>query len=145
VRRIVFMAQFVIGGTDFGVADDTSRLELAPGPDGRLLLSVDIHGSQQVYDRLKDDPEWSWTLYPPHFYLYAYPVPATARAKTVTVKLKPEDLDDYDVALYLMEHNSVEGVTLKVSKGRVEVSGRVDLMGDLHTFRIRWARPASGA
>jgi hypothetical protein len=139
------MAQFVIGETDFGVADDTSRLELAPGPDGRLLLTVDIHGSQEVYDRIKDDPEWSWTLYPPHFYLHAYPVSAAARAKTVTVKLKPEDLDDYDVAVYMMEHNNVEGVTLKVSESQVEVSGSVDLMGEPRDFHIHWARPRGGA
>jgi hypothetical protein len=137
------MADFFIGGTNFGIDAGKSRLDLASGPGGHLLLTVDVHGSQEVYDRLKADEEseWSWTLYPPHFYLHGYPVPAPAKGQAITVKLKPADADKYDVALYLMEHNDVKNVTLRVAAGQIEVSGRVDLMGDRRDFRIRWARP----
>src|SRR5262249_1870218 len=133
---------FIIGNTNFAIDPGPSRLDWKSSPDGRLLLTVEIHGSQEAYDRITaaEESEWAWTLYPPHFYLRNYPVSAPAKGKAVTVQLAPEDVADYDVALYLMEHHDVDAVTIRVAGNRLEVTGRVDLMGEEQDFRIRWAK-----
>jgi protein tyrosine/serine phosphatase len=136
------MNDFFIGDTNFGVEDKQSRVEFAKAADGRLLLTVEIQGSEKVYQDIKADEnsEWSWTLYPPQFYLRGYPVPEKIKGKEHKIKLKPEDAANFDVALYLMEHNNVSGVTLLVGDDRIEVSGRVDLMGEPRKFRIKWVK-----
>jgi hypothetical protein len=133
---------FIIGDTDFGIDPGQSRWDLKPSPDGRLLLTVEIHGGQEAYDRITaaEGSEWAWTLYPPHFYLRSYPVSAPAKGRAVTVQLAPEDVEDYDVALYLMEHHDVDAVAIRATGNRLEVMGRVDLMGEERDFRIRWAK-----
>lgn len=45
-----------------------------------------------------------------------------------------------DAFIYRMEHHNVENVSVKVSKERIVVLGRVDLMGEPKTFRIDWSR-----
>src|SRR5262249_13897315 len=140
------MAEFILANTNFAIDDEKSQIALAPGKKGELLLTLEIHGDQEVFDRLnaEERSEWSWALYPPHFYLRNYPVPLAARDKSVSVKLKPEDSANYDVALYMMEHNDVERVVIQISKGtQVEVSGRVAagaLIEGQPEFRIKWAR-----
>jgi hypothetical protein len=133
---------FIIGDTDFGIDPGQSRWDWKSSPDGRRLLTVEIHGSQEAYDRVKaaEEAAWAWTLYPPHFYLRNYPVPAPVKGKAVTVQPTPEDVAGYDVALYLMEHHDVDAVTIRMTGNRLEVSGRVDLMGEERDFRIRWAK-----
>jgi hypothetical protein len=54
--------------------------------------------------------------------------------------LKPEDADNFDVALYLMEHNDVDAVSIRLDDHRLEVSGKVDLMGERRDFRILWEK-----
>jgi hypothetical protein len=136
------MGEFFIGDTNFGVESKQSRVEFAKAADGRLLLTVDIQGNEKVYREITADEssEWSWTLYPPQFYLRGYPVPEKTQGKERTIKLKPADSTNFDVALYLMEHNEVAGVTLVVADDRVEISGRVDLMGKPSKFRIKWVK-----
>ena len=136
------MSDFLIGDTNFGVEDKQSRVEFAKAADGQLLLTVEIAGNEKVYQDIKadEDSEWSWTLYPPQFYLRGYPVPEKSKGKERTIKLKPEDSANFDVALYFMEHNEVAGVTLVVGDDRIEISGRVDLMGEQRKFRIKWTR-----
>jgi hypothetical protein len=103
------------------------------------LLTLEIHGNEKLYKELTADEnsEWSWTLYPPHFYLRDYPVSEKTKGKVRQIKLKSEDAAHFDVALYLMEHNAVEDVTIKVDEHRLEVTGQVDLMGEPRDFRIR--------
>jgi hypothetical protein len=137
------MDEFTIGETDFGIEPGQSRLDLASQADGTVLLTLEVQGNQAVFDQLNagGNSEWSWALYPPQFYLRQYPLPGQPKKKTVTVELQPEDADNYDVALYLMEHNPVEDVRITIKKGaQVEVTGQVELLGDLKDFRIRWSR-----
>jgi hypothetical protein len=136
------MGDFFIGKTNFGVEAKESRFDLKKGADGRLLLTIEVRGNEKLYKEVTADEnsEWSWTLYPPYFYLRDYPVSEKPEGKERRMKLKPEDSDNFDVALYLMEHNDVQGVTIKVDETRLEVAGQVDLMGEPHEFRIRWER-----
>jgi hypothetical protein len=140
------MADFILANANFAIDDQRSQIALAPGKKGELLLTLEIHGDQGVFDRLNSEEgsAWTWALYPPHFYLRNYPVPPAASDKAVTVKLKPEDSANYDVALYMMEHSDVERVVIQITKGtQVEVSGRVAagaLIEGQPEFRIKWTR-----
>ena len=136
------MSDFFIGETNFGVEISKSRFDFKKASDGRLLLTIEVRGNEKLYKEVTaaEDSEWSWTLEPPYFYLREYPVSEKAVAKQDRIRLKPEDSDNLDVALYLMEHNDVEGVTIKVDDHRLEISGQVDLMGEPREFRISWEK-----
>jgi hypothetical protein len=136
------MADFIIANTNFGIDVSRSSFGLTRGFDGRSLLTAEIHGDQEIYDKVSagEASEWFWTLYPPYFYLFGYPVTETANDRESTIELKPEVLADLDVALYMMEHNDVEDVILKLGENRIELSGRVSLMGDIRDFRINWEK-----
>ena len=136
------MGDFFIGETNFGVEAKKSRFDVRKAEDGRLLLTVEVRGNEKVYKGVTadQDSEWSWTLYPPYFYLRDYPVSQKTKGKRHQVRLKPEDADNFDVALYLMEHNDVDNVAIKFDDRRLEVSGHVDLMGEPREFRILWEK-----
>lgn len=136
------MDEFFIGDTNFGVEREESRFDLEKAADGHLLLMIEIRGDKKVYNELTadDDSEWSWTLYPPYFYLLGYPIPAKPNGNDLAIKVMPEDSDEVDLALYLMEHCDVEGVTINIRADRIEVFGRVDLFGKRHEIRIKWMR-----
>jgi hypothetical protein len=148
VSRIVFadleeaLDEFLIGDTNFGVEREKSRFDLTKAADGRLLLTIEIRGNEKIYDDLSaaDDSEWSWTLYPPYFYLRDYPVPETSDGNNVAIKLKAEDSDEFDLAIYLMEHFDVEGVAINVCGDRIEISGRVNLTDEPRPFSIKWTK-----
>lgn len=141
-QRGANMGDFFIGKTNFGVDAKKSRFDFKKASDSRLLLTIEVHGDPKVYKEVTadEDSEWSWTLYPPHFYLRDYPVSEKTKSKERQITLKPEDSDNFEVALYLMEHNDVEGVRIKVDDHRLEISGQVDLMGEPREFRIRWEK-----
>lgn len=44
-------------------------------------------------------------------------------------------LDQYDSALYMMEHNDFTG-TLKISDCNIDICGQVDIDGDMLTLTI---------
>ena len=138
------MGDFFIGKTNFGVDAKKSRFDVAKAADGRLVLTVEIDGDEEIHKKLTANPgsKWSWTLYPPQFYLRNYPLAEKARGKEHKITLKPADSEIYDVALYLMEHNNVAGVTIKLNDTRIEIAGQVDLMGEPQDFRIVWQKAA---
>jgi hypothetical protein len=139
------MAHFEIDGTNFGVDANESRFDLDRTNVGDPLLTVEVRGDEDEYERITNDDSspWSWTLYPPHFYLRGYPVPASAGIEKTTIHLRPEDADDYDVALYMMEHNAVDDVEIVVSDAtRIEISGRVELDGKFVPFAIGLSKNA---
>jgi hypothetical protein len=131
------MNGFIIGNTEFGIDPKQSRFQITK-EKGRLFLSVEIHGDDAVSEKLGDDEKsgWEGILYGPYFYLRQYPVESTGKDKELTVKLKPGDVENFDVALYLMEHNLVKDVQVKILNEQIEVTGEADLAG----FRKPWTR-----
>lgn len=134
---------FMLGETEFGVdaakSSCTTRQE-----DGQLWLSFVVHGDQATYDAIfaDEDSPWSWTLSPPRFY---GDFPATRNAAgVVESRVTIDDLEEYEVALYLMNHNDVEVVVRLHPDGTAEAEGMADLMGEQTPFRIRWAGQPSG-
>jgi hypothetical protein len=66
------VVEFVIGGTNFGVDADKSSFKLLTKPHGGVVVDIEINGDQSAYDAASsvEDWEWSWTMYPPRFYLF---------------------------------------------------------------------------
>jgi hypothetical protein len=134
------MATFAINDTDFGINGVESVARLNVRGDGSSILTLDVTGDETVYQAIaeREDSEWSWSLYPPRFYLVDYNLAPCDQSRAGEITLAPEDYDEYDLALYMMEHNQVSAIVIELHQGcEVSVSGIVDLMGEEKTFRIR--------
>src|SRR5262245_31498284 len=124
------MASFVINGTEFGINAARSRFTVTRTFFRGASLDVEIEGEQALFDALKatEDSAWSWALYPPNFYLRAYPIPKPKSTQPLDVRLQPGDADKYDTALYMMEHNPVADVTIRlVPEAEIVIAGRMEL------------------
>jgi hypothetical protein len=137
------MQQFKIGSTDFGIDRTTSSFTIDATDPNRPMITIELSGDQATFDALTadEDSEWSWTLYPPGFYLRSFPAQVDPATGVATARVQREDIDNYEFAIYLMEHNDIDDVTVKLIPDQsLEISGRVDLFGEVHDFTIHWQR-----
>lgn len=118
------MNSFKIGDTEFGIGNIQFAIE-------DNLLSLEITGSEDVFDELteNDDAEWGWALYPPKIFFRDVPY------VDKDIVVDEDSLDQYDIALYMMEHNDFTG-TIKVSAYNIDICGQVDINGDILSVAI---------
>lgn len=118
------MDSFKIGDTEFGIGDIQFAIE-----DNRL--SLEVTGSEEIFDKLteEEDGEWSWALYPPKIYFRAVPYVGE------DIIVDENFLDQYDIALYIMEHHDFTG-TIKISDCNIDICGQVDIDRDILTLDI---------
>ena len=112
------------------------------------MLNVEIHGSQVRCDAISADPgsEWSWILEPPRFYVRSVPAVVDESTGTALARIAFDDLRDYAVAVYLLEHNDVDDVALTLADGEaIDVAGRVFLFDRWRDFKIAWTASERGA
>src|SRR5687767_12300321 len=100
---------FMLGDTEFGVDAAKSSCKTRQ-QDGQLWPGFTVHGDQATYDVIfaDEDSPWSWTLHPPRFY-GDFPAKRDD-AGVVEARVTIDDLEEYEVALYLVNHNDVEVV-----------------------------------
>ena len=137
------MVKFVIGTTDFGIDPESAIFEIVQLDKDSALLTVEFESSREVFDRIcqERDKDWGWASFPPSFYLRDFPIPTPGASGVVNVRFDRNAYREYEVALYMMEHNTVEG-TLAITDGqRIEITGQVELIGKPTPFRICWVRP----
>lgn len=103
---------FQLDGTDFGVGQ-TTLLYHEPGG----LLTLEIVGSEEVAAALAatETHPFNWILYPPKLYIRAAAFGEEEGRQTI--EIDEEVLDNYDIALYLLEHHDVFG-TLTITPSR---------------------------
>jgi hypothetical protein len=104
-------------------------------------LTAEVQGDSEVFERLTqaEGSTWSWALYAPTFSLRALPVPKPKGGQIAEVRLTPEQVERHEVGLYMMEHNVVTDVVLRLGPGtEVVICGKVDLCGQPGEFRIEW-------
>lgn len=118
------MNSFKIGDTEFRIGD--VHLSIKDG-----LIDLEITADEDIFDELteNDDCEWDWALYPPKIYFRNVPY----NGKDIVVD--EEFLEEYDVALYMMEHNDFTG-TLKITDKNIHICGQVDMMGEMLAVSI---------
>lgn len=135
------MNTFHLDETDFGI--DLARSSCSIDEvDGARVINVEIHGDDSKYDAITEteDSEWSWTLYPPHLYIHDFPL--NDDYGTLRAKISRDDLDEYEAAIYLIEHNDVDDVDVSVDgSGKLFVSGTVFLSGSPHSFSVDYTFP----
>jgi len=136
------MASFAINGTEFGIARGSSRCALTRRLFRGASLTVDVQGDPQIFERLRraEDPAWSWALYPPSFAIRSLPVPKPTGGQAIEVCLTQPEVERHDVGLYMMEHNPVTNVIVRLGPGtKVVICGKVNLFGEPGEFRIEWS------
>ena len=135
------MADFVIGNTNFGIDSNKSSFKLLAKPHGRVILDIEINGDQSAYDAASsvEDWEWSWTIYPPRLYLFTE-VDRTPVGHNLTVEFSAAEIESAEMAIYMMNHNHIADVIVRIEGNRLSVSGRVDMLGQPAAFRIDWLR-----
>jgi len=91
---------FNIGYYTFSIDKDASYII----KHGSYLIDVLIKGHEQVFEQLCKDKnfELNWGNRPPEFYASNLQL-----NKYNTLIINPEDLYDYEIALYYMEHHDV--------------------------------------
>lgn len=135
--------QFKIGGKEFGIDPEASSFTLDTTDPGRPTITVEIAGDRSVFDPLtaEEDSEWSWALYPPGFYLRSFPAQIDPSTGAATARVTLNDLDGYEFAILMMAHNDIDDVSVTLVPDKsVDVSGRVDLFGEVHDFVIHRRR-----
>lgn len=137
------MQQFKIGSADFGIDATSSSFAVDTTDPDRPTITIKVNGDRATFKDLTadDDSEWSWALYPPAFYLNSFPAQVDPSTGIATARVALDDIDDYEFAIYMMEHNNIDNVTVKfIPDKSLEISGRVDLFGEVHDFAINWQR-----
>ena len=132
------MNSFRLGETDFGINPGKSACSIDTA-DGGLVVNLEIRGDDEKYDAIteNEDSEWSWTQYPPRLYIHDFPLTNDGDIKRA--KISRDDLDEYEAAIYLMEHNDVDGVELSVDPdGVLQIRGNVLLSGQPHIFTVHY-------
>jgi hypothetical protein len=137
------MQQFKIGSMDFGIDTATSTFAVDMSDPAKPTITIEVAGDPAIFEQLKADEEgeWSWALYPPGFYLRKFPAEVDPATGIATAHVVLDDVDNYEFAILMMEHNNVDNVTVKlVPEKSLEVSGTVDLLGEVDDFTIRWQK-----
>lgn len=136
-------AMFKIDGTDFKIDTKKSRVKLRVAKDGSAKIDADIYGDKTQYEKIteNEDSPWSWTLYPPHFYLHDYPAKIGKVEGKATAKISIDDLDENEAAIYLIEHNDIDDVIVTIADGGLTAKGTVFLSGRPHSFSIKFVKP----
>jgi hypothetical protein len=138
------MGEFVIGTTDFGIDLEAVIFDLVSEEGTPTLLTVEFEGRQDDFDRIlqEQNEQWGWASFPPSFYLRDFPIPMAGPTSVVTVHIARNAYRTYEVAIYLMEHNTVEATITITGGQRIEITGQIELLGQLTQFHINWGNPA---
>jgi hypothetical protein len=134
---------FKIDDTDFGIDQAKSSFKLKVLKSGDAVIDAEVYGDKKRYDKITEDYDtspWSWTLYPPHFYLRSYPAKSGRNAGTFNATVSLDDLDEYEVAIYLMEHNDVDEMKVSADRNGFKATGVVFLSGKPHPFSISFTK-----
>jgi len=133
---------FKIDDTDFKIDRKRSRVKLRFAEDGSATIDADIYGDKSQYEAITEDDNspWSWTLYPPHFYLHDYPANIGKVEGMATAMITVDDLDEHEAAIYLIEHNDIDDVIVTIADGGLSAKGTVFLSGRPHSFSIKYTR-----
>ena len=72
-------------------------------------------------------------MYPPKIYFRNVPYENKA------IIVDEEFLDEYDIALYMMEHNDFTG-TIEIMNETIQINGQADIMGEISAVSINVER-----
>jgi hypothetical protein len=86
------MPVFRIGGTDFGIDAGKSRFGVSHSAGGDPFLDIEIEGNEQEFEKVSEEEERAWALYPPQFYC-GFPTSTVQSGKKSEIRLTAGDLE----------------------------------------------------
>lgn len=129
--------EFRLGGTDLGVDSDRSRVTVTDSG----ILTAELSAATPPAEAA------DWALAPP--LLYFRSVPLVTADDCLTLTINDDVLDEYDIALYFVEHRDVRGTLTFRPDGLLTFVGVVSDHGYAHhpassrrrttQVSIRWA------
>lgn len=126
------MNSFKIGDTEFGVGNVHFSIE-------NNLVNLEINGNEKILDELaeEENSRWSWALYPPRIYFRGVPYDGEC------IVIDESKLYDYDISLYMMEHNDFIG-TLKITDENIQIQGMAGMMDGVLPVSVCVERNTAG-
>jgi hypothetical protein len=115
------MKQFIIGGFDFGVDERRSSLRIYDS-----MFDLKLVGDEGVIQEImeQDEHPWGWLIQAPFLYAIGLPCQFDANGDFAH-DITEQDLNDYDVSLYVMEHHDVLPCRITKQGAFVTVRGQV--------------------
>lgn len=112
---------FKLDDSDFGI-ERGFRFSFDDG-----ILNFDVSGDQKVFDGLTEDERhpYSWALYPPRFYIHDLPLEPKKNINDFEYTITEDDIDAYEIDLYLMEYCTVYPCKIKGKNGTISIEGMV--------------------
>lgn len=113
------MNDFFIGNDNFGIGDFTCLID----HEKQIIEKLEINSNKLLFNKITEDEDgdWSWSSYPPK--LYIRNTPYKISNNKITLIIDEDVLDDYDIALYFMEHFDIEGALTINEKNILEFKG----------------------
>lgn len=129
------MSRFVIDGFDFGIDDARSSIVAKDGFVDLKLVSDDM-----IIQHLmtQDEHVWNWLIQPPFLYVLGLPCNIDSNGD-FQHEISEQELDDYDIALYVMEHFDVS--PCRITRQGMVVTAHGKVQGIRRTpleFDIEW-------
>lgn len=124
--------EFSVGNYNFSIDHVNSTVEII---DSRIV-NLTIKASEDIFDELceNDDFEFSYGLYSPEFYAREIDL-----GKKEQIVINKKNQNDYDTALYFMEHNDLN-INLSLHPNWILVVGWTRINGKEYPISIRMKR-----
>ena len=122
---------FTIDNTEFGIGSVTLSVDPA---DGAFTLEIVGDATLATAIGANETHPFNWIIYPPKFYVRQAVLVGEGNAKTLDID--DDALDEYDIALYLIEHNDVFGRLTLANDGLVRFSGTTSIDGAIRPLDI---------
>ena len=116
---------FRIGDDDFGIKEDALQYRLTKRLMRSSSLFLEILGAENNFEALSEKPEWDWALYPPKLYISGLPIKNSGVSSFSRSKL-----ENYDCAVYLMEHNFFVNLEIELTPNKIIVKGECLMIGN---------------
>jgi hypothetical protein len=126
------MKKFIIGKDDFGIEKVTCQID----KENSIINELRIIGDKITFEKLSGGKKskWDWALYPPE--LYFREIPFELKKGRIEIEITEDILDDFDIALYLMEHNDIIGKLIIDESYIFTFEGYVDISGDEFKLKV---------
>ncbi len=120
------MGKFIFDNHDFGIDEDRSNWSIQNG-----ILSIEIRGDDSRVDAIDEDSEISSLLYAPYFYARGLPV-----EERCEIEVTEDILDEYDVAMYALEHYDVLPCSINLGPKGLRIEGIMEQGGFDYPIRF---------
>ncbi|MFS4484416.1 hypothetical protein ACKGJY_15485 [Hyunsoonleella sp. 2307UL5-6] len=124
--------EFIIGNYDFSFDREKSTIEI----NGNEIIDLTIKSDENIFDELceKEDFEFGFGIYSPEFYAREINL-----GKKGQIVINEENQNDYETAVYFMEHNDLN-INLSLHPNWILIVGWTKISGKEYPISIKMKR-----